>query len=294
MFNEIVQKIEENHNNKKRGRFNSIKLPFKRFSKYFPGFEKGKYYLFTASSGIGKTKITKFLVITAVYEFCRKNNIQYKQFYFALEESVEDFWLSFISTYLKITYNLDLSVAHLKSVGDYELCEDHLQKIRTAKDYVTELMNHVEVYDNILNGFGIYKKVREYAINNGKFYFKDAEGNEKEVSHNDLHTHYKPNNPDEYVFVITDHLSLLASEKDFETKQTLSHWDSIRKFSQEYCLNGFCKRFNYITFNVQQQDSQSQKKQFNMRGEQIEEKLIPSTSELADCKITERDIPVNT
>lgn len=283
-FDKLYQKILHNRKLKDSGKVTSIQPPFPRFAKKFPGFEQGKYFGITASSGIGKTKFTKFFCLTSVHKFCRANNIKYKMFYIALEESEDEFWYSFISTMLFEKFHKSISVPELKCLGELYIDDETLEEIKECQQYVEDLMESIEVIDYISNGYGIYKYVREYAKANGRFYFQD-----KEVTSDELHDKYVANNPDEYVFVITDHLSLLASETDKDTKQKLSHWESIRKYTQDYCLKGFVKRFNYIVIDVQQQESQSEKKQFTNKGESIEEKLFPSLSELADFKLSQRN-----
>lgn len=283
-FDGLYEKILHNRQLKDSGKVTSIQPPFPRFAKKFSGFEQGKQWIITASSGVAKSKFTKFYCITSVHNFCKEHNIKYKVKYFALEESEDEFWYSFISTMLWEKFDKSISVPELKCLGELYIDDDTLEEVKECKEYVEELMGNVEVIDYVSNPYGIYKNVREYAKANGDFYFQ---GNK--VTAEDLHDKYVAHNPDEYVFVITDHISLLTSDTDKETKNKLSHWDSIRKFSQEYCLKGFVKRYNYIVINVQQQDSQSEKKQFTNRGDSIEDKLLPSLSELADCKITARE-----
>jgi hypothetical protein len=52
IYNDLVESLEYKKQVKDSGKFNSIVLPFERFSELFGGFEKGKYGIITASSGI--------------------------------------------------------------------------------------------------------------------------------------------------------------------------------------------------------------------------------------------------
>ena len=101
MFKELVDKLKLNKRLKDEGKITSVLFPFNRLSKLFPGWTKSSYSIITASSGIGKTKLAKFLSVTSVYEFVKnKPEIESKIFYFALEETSESFWLGIISTLL--------------------------------------------------------------------------------------------------------------------------------------------------------------------------------------------------
>jgi len=274
MFDKIYNRILENKENKEQGRVNSISPPFPRLAEKFPGFEKGKYWIITASSGIGKTKFTKFFTIASIYNFIKLNpSVKAKIFYFALEETVEEFWMSFVSAMLYEKYNIELSTAQLKSLGKFTISEDHLSKIRECENFINELTSFVIVKDHIHNPFGIYKEVRDYfeSSESGE-YVKNEMGHITGYNHKD-NTHY---------FIITDHVGLLTAEKG------LSQRDSLSFFSQEYCLKGFCKRFNCTVINIQQQAAETEKLEF-FKGETLEQKVEPSLNGLANNKEIQRE-----
>jgi len=274
MFDKIYKKILENKEAKEQGKVNSISPPFPRLAERFPGFEKGKYWIITASSGIGKTKFTKFFTIASIYNFIKLNpSIKVKIFYFALEETIDEFWMSFVSAMLYEKYNIELSTAQLKSLGKFTLSEDHLDKIQECKSFINELSEFVVVRDHIHNPFGIYKEVRDYfELPENGTYIKNDLG----------HITGYNSSEDTHVFVITDHVGLLTAEKG------LSQRESLGFFSQEYCLKGFCKRFNCTVVNIQQQAAESERLEF-FKGETLEQKVEPSLTGLANNKEIQRE-----
>lgn len=279
MFDKVYKRILENKQIKDEGKQLSIQPPFPRLAKKFPGFEKGKLIELTAASGIGKTKFTKFFCITSVYNFIKQNPAtKVKLWYFALEETQEEFWLSFISTMLYEKYDIELSTAQLKSLGQYTISEDNLARIRECEDFVNELASFVEVIDYVHNPFGIYKHVRDYFNNPNvghNLYEEINEGKDKiTIGYKHLtDTHY---------FIINDHISLLTPENGMGEHQTIGN------FSKEYCLKQFCKRFNCTVINVHQQAAETERMEF-YKGETIEQKLEPSLNGLANNKETARD-----
>ncbi len=280
MFDKIYQKIVDNQQLKLSGKQLSIHPPFPRLAEKFPGFEKGKLIELTASSGIGKTKFTKFFCITSIYTFIKQNpDTKVKLWYFALEETSEEFWLSFVSTMLYEKFGIELSTAQLKSLGKFTISEEHLQKVRECEKFVTELAEFVEVIDYTHNPFGIYKHVRDYFESSediGSYTYEYInKGKDKIV------TGYK-HNTDTHYFIITDHISLLTPENGSNEHQTIGH------YSKEYCLKGFCKRFNCTVINVHQQAAETEKMEF-FKGETVEQKLEPSLNGLANNKETARD-----
>jgi hypothetical protein len=123
-------------------------------SQYYGGFTRGSITCLTSSSGTGKTKLTKFLTILNVYKQTYNSNIKPKIFYLALEESANDFWLSFISYFLYEKYKISLSVSDLKSYGSFTITQDLLVKIKEAEQFIQRLQEFVEVVDYIRNPTG--------------------------------------------------------------------------------------------------------------------------------------------
>jgi len=232
----------------------------------------------------GKTKLTKFLIINSLSEFIKQNpRARVKVFYFALEESKEEFWLSLLSTALYEKYNISLSNADLKSLGRYTVSDSLLAKINDCRASIEQLEGFIEVIDHVSNPFGIYKKVRDYFENPeiGHAITVTATDNGKEIP-----IDYEYKDPNLYVFVVTDHISLLQAEKVDGIKQTLH--EAIGHYSKEYCLKGFCKRYKCIVINVQQQSAEKEKQEF-YQGQSIEQKLEPSLDGLANNKETQRE-----
>jgi hypothetical protein len=277
-FKEIVEKLKKNKELKEQGKVTSILFPFKRFSRVFPGWERGTQTIITASSGIGKTKLAKFLAVTSVYEFVKQRpEITTKMFYFALEESVENFWLGMISTLLYEKYSVSLSPNQLKSLGEFQLTDEVLKQVEECEEVINDMQKCIEVVDYIFNPYGIYKYVDDFfknpAIGHEEFDAVHAEKVSKKYVYND---------PNLWVFVATDHMSLLTPEKG----ETLH--EAMGRYSKQFCLKGFTKKYHCVTINIQQQEASKEKQEY-YQGQSIDEKLEPSLDGLANNKETQRE-----
>lgn len=290
MFRDALNRIRENWNRKVSGLVNNI--PWENFptlNKHIPGIIKGVYYLVTASSGVGKTQLTKALFVMEPYKYIKKypeKNLKLKIFYFALEESKEEFMLSLISNRLKTEYNISCSVLQLQSYTEEALPEDTIKKIEECEEYFADFEKYVEVIDSISNPTGIYKYVREYARKNGTIHEREIEIEDNKIK---IFSHYEPNDPDEYVIVIVDHVSLLQEEKDFHTGLVMNKHQTITKWSADFSRKQLTKHFKYVVVNVQQQAADKEKQQYTHQGLSIESKLEPSLDALGDNKLTQRD-----
>lgn len=285
-FEDTFSKIESNKRNKDSGSFNSIPFGIPALDKHIRIIQ-GVQYVVSANSGVGKTQLSKFLFVNQPYKFIKENpeaGISLKIMWFALEESKHEFMLTLIAKRLNEEYGIVISVLELMSMNDVSLSEELLLKIKECKEYFEDLSKCLEVIDYISNPFGIFKYTRNYARANGKFYF---EGKEVDVNvPGTMFDEYKPNNPMEYVIVVTDNVNILQPEATLDTN-TL--YGAIGKFSAEYCRKNISKHYGYIPVIVQQQEAAKEKLQFTMKGDSIEQKLEPSLDSLGDNKSTQRD-----
>lgn len=284
-FNVVFDHIKANKEVRDRGGYNSIPFGIPSLDRHVPGIMPGVQYEVTASSGIGKTQLTKFLFVSQPYKFIKANpqtGLKLKIFWYAMEESILEFMLTLICARLKEEYGLVVQPLEMTSMGEYHLRPEILDKIAECREYFEELEKSIEVIDYISNPFGIYKHARAYARANGKHYYK---GNQvdPEGSIFDL---YVANDPKEIRIGVTDHLSLLQTEATTDTN-TLQ--GAMSKFSSEYCRKMLTKHLRYAWVNIHQQEAAKEKLQFTNSGQNIEQKLKPSLDGLGDCKLTGRD-----
>lgn len=299
IFKNVKKEIKRNKQIRIDGGYTCV--PFvllPKLGKVVPGIEQEKYYLVTANSKVGKTKLADFLFVYNPYEFVTKyqSDLKVKIFYFSLEVSKEEKISQYYSYRLYKDHNIVISPEKLKSRFEDYILEDSIEKLIDSYD---EEMNHfesiVEFIDNVKNPYGIYKHIRNYAYKNGTHF--DSAGNaipvENLMSDNstirekaNLSIHrYEPKNPNEYVIIVVDHLSLLHPEKGADL------WNTIFSFSSKYCL-AMRDRWRYIPVVIQQQAADQEKQQFTFKGDSIVAKLRPSPDGLADCKLTQRDVNV--
>jgi hypothetical protein len=259
IFNRVVKTAEENKVKRERGEDIAIPFPFKRFSEYVPGIQKRRFYGVTASSKVGKSKITDFLFVYSPinYVLNNKTNIKLKIFYFSLEMSTEDKLKEAISYKLFEKYGIIRSPEHIDSIFKNKILDDDtLSKIHSLNDYFKTFESIVTYIDSTRNPYGIYNFVRNYAEENGVYYDKNNKIIPLENLRKDRESYsfnidrYEPYDPNEYVIIITDHVSLLTPEK--------SHNGDLHScmsdFSSNYCLS-MRDRFGYIIVNVQQQSA---------------------------------------
>jgi len=234
-----------------------------------------------------KTQITDSLfVYNAIKRVIDlKLNIKLKIFYFSLEMSKEQKMLSAFSNILYEKEGVRISPKDLTSTRESGVLDEKtITLIEKYQPYFDKIEEIVEFIDDIRNPTGIFKFVNEYALNNGTQHKKIVpfvNNKTGEVVEKEIDDWYEPDNKEEYVMVIIDHISLISPERRGGVQLGLHA--SIVELSSNYLIR-LRNKFNYIPVVIQQQAA-SQESLDNFRSN----KLKPSMDGLGDCKLTHRD-----
>ena len=281
LFSRVYENIVNKRERILSGKVNCIPWQLPRFEESSPGIEQGKYYQITAQSKAGKTQLADALfVFNTVKQIIDDNlDIRLKIFYFSLELSKEEKMLSCFANILYIKEGLRIAPTDLKSTHAKKvLSSEVLEIIFKYQKYFDKIEEIVEFIDSVRHGTGIYDLVRKYAVANGTIYHRDIVINGEITQVEDR---YEPNDPEEYVMIIIDHIGLIQPQKLNGTQ--LSLHESISLLSSDYLIK-LRNRFNYIPVVVIQQA---------IAGENIEHKkagaLRPSVANLGDNKLIARD-----
>ena len=300
-FNDILNKIIQNKKNHDDGYYNCIPfIGMSRLEEFLPGIEQSTYYLIAAATGVGKSKLARYLFIHNPIMFLEQNpdsGIELDILYFSLEESREKVILAEVSKYLYSKHGIILSTKQLSSVGRYNsISSEDLEKVKEAETHVKNFLSKVQIFDNVRNATGIYKTVRDFALKVGTYYDKNDTpltpqevelvrvGNTESGTYKKI-AYYKKHNPKHYVIVLTDHISLLQPESG----ETL--WQTMGKFSSNYCLH-MRDKFGFIPVVIQQLAADKERVETNFQGDTIKEKLEPSLDGLGDNKTIARDVNI--
>lgn len=250
----LIERVLENAKERREkilsGKVNCIPSPFKTFRYDFPGVELGTYYLVSGGAKSSKSKITNFLFLfnSILYAYHHPELVRLKVFYALLEEKAENITGKFICYLLYVLSDrkIRIDIKTFKSVDEDRILSPEILELLGTLEYQSILRffeEHV-IFIPDRNPTGVYHTLEKYAEANGTIHRKRVEGYEKEIF-----DYYEPNDPDEYVLCIIDHISLISCERSMDLR------NSIKKLS-EY-LKIVRNKYNYIPVVVQQQNSES-------------------------------------
>lgn len=256
IFHRVHSFLEERRERVLSGKINCIPWGLPNFELDVPGIEQGKYYCVTGNQKSGKSQLANYLFLFNPIKFAIDNpgKVKLKIFYFTLEMSVEQIYQQYMSYLL---YNLSkgairIAPKDLRSTSANRPIPPQILDELKREEYLKHLSyleEHVEFIDSISNPYGIYKIMRDYALNNGTQHKKKLEiTDNKGVVRNTIEVddYYEADNPEEYVICIVDHVSLITPEKGSDLRS------SIVKLSSDYFVK-LRNKYGYIPVLIQQQ-----------------------------------------
>lgn len=253
---------------------------FNKLQKYIPGIVPSIMYKITSHMGVGKTQIAKYLFCYQPIMYAIKYKINFKIIYFALEESKEEFLDGLFIHLIRRIHNVQLDRFVMTGMSDRPLNQAELDVIKSTQKIMAEIAANIEIVDDKYRPTEMFDTCKYYARKWGRF-IKDGEGNETDD--------YVPSDPNQIVLVVADHISLIEPEFEKETNKYLTERQAISKWHTKMGKRILTKKWNWAMLNIQQQNLESEKQQYTMKGDSIISKILPSLDGLANNKEVARD-----
>lgn len=280
LIQRVLTNLEERRQRVLRGDINCIPSPFECFRQDFPGIEQGKMYLISGAAKSGKSQLTSFLFLynSVLYAYNHPEQVRLKIFYFPLEETPEKITMRFMCylLYELSGHKIRISPMKLQSVSQGCMIEADILELLNSIEYRSILdfyEDHV-LFLNDRNPTGYWKAINRYAQDNGVIHRKKIIIENKEVGipiEKEVFDYYEPNDPDEYVITVVDHVSLVEQERGMTLKQCI---DKLTEYAMV-----FRNHYNYIPVLIQQQNMES----ISLDAYK-ENKIRPTLAGLADSK----------
>lgn len=236
------------------------------------------YYLVGADSGVGKTTFADYNFLLTPY-FEKPDDVDVQWFYYSLEIGAamkKAAWLNYI---IHREEGVTIPVTDLAGFKGTKLTSEQMRLIRKYSPMVEQLAKDIRLHDDDINPTGIYFDLLDFAEKNGKFIYetKNIKGQQTEVRKD-----YIPNDPNQRVIVIIDHLALLSSEKGKKKKELMDLMSEYAKFFRNKCGYTFViiQQFNTSLEN----NSRSQSRN--------EQRIVPTRLDFGDSTYTYRDADI--
>ena len=255
LIQRVLTNLEDRRQRVLRGDINCIPSPFKNFQRDFPGIEQGKMYLISGASKSGKSQLTSFLFLynSILYAYEHPDKVRIKVFYFPLEETPEKITIRFMCylLYKLSDRKIRVSPMHLQSVTAGNAVEPEILELLNSIEYrsILDFFEDRVLFLQERNPTGYWKTINKYAQDNGTIHKKKVIMENKETgfpTEKEIFDYYTPNDPEEYVITIVDHISLVEQERGMTLKQCI---DKLTEYAMV-----FRNHYNYIPVLIQQQN----------------------------------------
>ncbi len=221
-FEEISKQIQEGM----AGKNSSVSMGFHKLNKYI-GIRKKVMSLVFGATGCGKSSfVNSAWILNTFDQWCQRKHVagivKVKPILFSFERSkiyIKTKWLS-----AKIYKDNGKLIPIGKMLGwweDNKLTPDEHDLILMYEDYINELMEYVTVIEGATNPTGCYRYMKEYAETHGKV---EKPGEFQKI--------YLPDNENEIVVPIVDHIGLTKLERGYTQKKEAI--DKLTEYAQEW------------------------------------------------------------
>ena len=202
-------------------------------NRFICGVQRGTYYLVGGETGSGKTAFVDQVFVIDPYTYAFANGKKIKIFYFSLEIEKIRKLAKWVAVKLFRDRGIITSMNEILSRGDSKIPEPVLRFIDEpgSREYYEKLYETVHIFDGGINPTGIFNEITSYCEKNGSW--KQKEVILKGVKHETKI--YVPNDKEEVVLFITDHLGLIKREHEKGGLRLFNKKENIDKLS-EYCI----------------------------------------------------------
>lgn len=200
------------------GRNGGIPMGFNRLNRYI-GIRKRMYFVAGGLTGSGKTSFIDDAFVLNPYDWYvqnKKSGAKLKIIYRSMERSRTYKLAKWVCRKIFIDHGIIIPVSKLLGWTE-KMNRDEHDLFLSYKDYMNGMDDVITIIDGPENPVGIAKELRNHALKNGKI--------EQLDEYNKI---YIPNDPDEVTIVVLDHLGLLKTTKELNTKKQV-----IDKMSDE-------------------------------------------------------------
>lgn len=210
----IVDNLYKSIERGKQGLNNGLSTGLSKLDTLVYGVQRKWMTVWAGDSGSGKSSVVLFTQIYTPFKQKMENpNIDLHFLLFSFEMSAEVLLAKLLSLYIYDTYNRILSYGDILSLTTTISNED-LDFINDSRWWLEEFEKCCDIIDKPTTAKGLYAICKEWSRKFGTY--KEIESNENYTKED-----YIPNNPEQYLIVLVDHIKLLSLSTGHTPKQEI-------------------------------------------------------------------------
>lgn len=194
----------------RKGENNGVSMGFEKLNKYI-SIRKKIYTTVIAGTGLGKSAFVHSAYILNPYDWSVINCPgKIKVILFSMERSATYTLAKWLSRRIFLEEGILIPMAKILGWWEEKLTFDEHDLVKKHQPYFQEMLDSkaVEIIEGNQNPTGVYKYIKSYAQENGRFEQED-----------EYHKIYIPNDGNKIVMPIIDHASLVRMENGMRDKK---------------------------------------------------------------------------
>lgn len=181
---------------------------------YIYGIQRRWMTVISGDSGSGKTSYMLYSqVFRPFQQYCQNPNINLHFLLFSFEMSAEVLLAKLLSIYIYETFNKVLSYGQILSLTG-QLSEEDYKYVEQSKPWLEKFESICEIIDKPVTAKGLYAICKEFSKKHGKYV-------EVEKTADYIKENYVPNDPQQYLITVVDHIKLLSASTGHTIKQEI-------------------------------------------------------------------------
>lgn len=189
-----------------------------RLDSMIGGVGKKTYTLIGSNLGVGKTAFVDhaYVLMPYLHSIQPDCKLKIRTFYYSFEIDRDSKIAKWVCYFIYLKYGLVLDIREVNSRKSI-LTDEKYKMIVEFRDFIEKMEERVHIYDRSLNPTGLYKDLEDYCKKNGK----TLEAEKEIRGHKVITKTYVPNDKDEIVQYIEDHIGKARGEKELRTKKEI-------------------------------------------------------------------------
>lgn len=201
----LIQLIKQG----KKGKNKGLSTGFPKLDKCIYGLQRKYMYVVAGDSGSGKSSLALYMYVYRPIMESLLNNKDIHILYFSFEMSSEILLAKLLSIYIWETFNKQISYEEVLSLTN-EISDEKYEYIKKSVNWLQKVEDIMEIIDKPVSPKAVYAITKQWVQHFGKY---------KEISEHK--TEYIPNNPEQYLIGVIDHIRLLSGGDGATTKSKI-------------------------------------------------------------------------
>lgn len=261
-----VDFLYEEINRGREGKNIGLNTGIPKLDNYIGGIQRGNYTLVFGLSGSGKSA---WVLYNNIYRPLKDNpDKDIKIIYFSLEMSSNELLARLLSLYLYEEYNFIISFQDLMS-WNRVLDDKAYEYVQKGRSWLDSIIDKLLIYDESLTSKSFYAIMMENLKNWGTF-SKSTDGRRRI---------YTRNNPDQWIWIVIDHIGLCSPSPGQTKKQEIDDISSMAVKFREICKVSF-----YVLMQQNREASNMDRRKAELT-ELSDEDIKDSGNPYNDCKV---------